>query len=269
MPRAQTLGSRSWQARSRTRGGLTYWPGVQQPLVGATQRLTSAGPSQRTLERQRGANPRVAVINRPDAELLGLGSGRGGTVTADKDFKRLVRERAQRTGESYVTARRHLLRTGHEEVAMSEQLVPVVFEHVRQTEVEERQQHVISLCERGGERRLSIWIGPTEAAAIAMGAQSVETPRPMTHDTLKRAVGALGGRPSRVEIGSRPNPSVTTYTAELVIDREGADSVSFDCRPSDAIALAVRYEPPLEILVPETLLDALGEPDGPGGEEAP
>jgi hypothetical protein len=30
-------------------------------------------------------------------------------MTADKDFKRLVRDRAARTGESYVTARRHLL----------------------------------------------------------------------------------------------------------------------------------------------------------------
>lgn len=236
--------------------------------MGATQRLTSAGPSQRALERQRGANPRVAVINRPDAGLLGLGSGCGGTVTADKDFKALVRERAQRTGESYMTARRHLLRTGQEEVAMSEQLVPVVFEHVRQTEVEGRQQHVISLCERGGERRLSIWIGPTEAEAIAMGAQSVETPRPMTHDTLKRAVEALGGRPGQVEIGCRPKTSgYSTYTAELVIEREGADSVTFDCRPSDAIALAVRYEPPLEILVPETLLDAPREPGGPASEE--
>ena len=150
---------------------------------------------------------------------------------------------------------------------MSKQLVSVVFEHVRQTEVEGRQQHVISLCEREGERRLSIWIGPTEAEAIAMGAQSVETPRPMTHDTLKRAVEALGGRPSRVEIGSRPNPPATTYTAEFVIEREGADSVSFDCRPSDAIALAVRYEPPLEILVPGTLLDPPPEPGGPASEE--
>ncbi len=172
-------------------------------------------------------------------------------MTADKDFKRLVRERAQRTGESYVTARRHLLRTGHEEAPMSDQLVPVVFEEIRQTEVEGRQQHVMLLRERGGERRLPIWIGPAEAAAIAIGAQRVETPRPMTHDTLKQAVEALGGRPDRLNI--RQEPGTPTFTAELVVKREGADPVRLDCRPSDAVALAVRCEPPPEILVPESL----------------
>ncbi len=86
--------------------------------------------------------------------------------------------------------------------------------------------------------------------------------------TLKRAVEALGGRPDRVEIACRRNPSgYSTYTAEIVIERENAGSVSLDCRASDAIALAVRYEPPLEILVPETLLDAPPEPGGPASEE--
>ena len=235
--------------------------------MGATQRLTSAGPSQRALERQRGADPRVAVINRPDAELLGLGSGSGGTVTADKDFKRLVRERAQRTGESYVTARRHLLRTGHEEAPMSDQLVPVVFEEIRQTEVEGRQQCVMLLREREGERRLPIWIGPTESAAITIGAQRVETQRPMTHDTLKQAVEALGGRPGRIDISQQPG--TPTFTAELVVEREGADPVRFDCRPSDAVALAVRCEPTPEIFVPESLFGPPPESAERAGEAEP
>ncbi len=153
---------------------------------------------------------------------------------------------------------------------MSERLVPVVFEHIRQTEIEEGQQHAISLREREGERRLSIWIGPTEAAAIAMGAQGVDTLRPMTHDMLKQVVEALDGRPGRIEIGcQRETSGYSTYTAELVVEREGAGSVSLDCRASDAIALAVRYEPPLEILVPETLFVAPPQPGGSTDEEEP
>lgn len=42
-------------------------------------------------------------------ELLGLGLSRGGAMTAGKRFKRLVRERARRMGESYVSARQALL----------------------------------------------------------------------------------------------------------------------------------------------------------------
>lgn len=134
---------------------------------------------------------------------------------------------------------------------MGDQLVTVVFEEIRQTEVEGRQQYVMLLREREGERRLPIWIGPAEAAAITIGAQRVETQRPMTHDTLKQVVEALGGRPDGINI--RQQPGTPTFTAELVVEREDAEPVRLDCRPSDAVALAVRCEPPPEILVPESL----------------
>ena len=183
-------------------------------------------------------------------------------MTADSDFKRLVRARAQRTGESYVTARRHLLRTTNEEVPLSTQFVPVVFEQVYLAGRGDRQQHMTLLREVGGGRHVAIFMGPTEAGAIAMGAQRVETPRPMTHDMLKQTVDALGGRPARIELGYRAEAS--TFTAELVVERPPAEPVRFDCRPSDAIALAVRYEPPPEIVVPEFLLT-----DGSQPAEAP
>jgi uncharacterized glyoxalase superfamily protein PhnB len=48
-------------------------------------------------------------------------------MTARKDFKRLVRERAQRTGESYSSALRHLRnRTGDGHVSSDEQEEPTV-----------------------------------------------------------------------------------------------------------------------------------------------
>lgn len=180
-------------------------------------------------------------------------------MTADKDFKRLVRGRARRTGESYVTSRRHLLRTNQEEFPLGTQLVPVTFERVYLAGRGDRQQHMMLLAEREGERHLAIFVGPAEARAIAMGAQRVAVERPMTHDMLKQAVDALGGRPNRLEIGYRPETS--TFTAELVVERPPAEPVRFDCRPSDAIALAVRYEPPPEIVVPGPLLTDGPEPN--------
>lgn len=176
-------------------------------------------------------------------------------MTADKDFKRLVRERATRTGESYVTARRHLLRRRQEEIPLTDQLVPVVFVGVILKQFDELQveQFWMLLREQGGRRELLVEIGPAEAGAISMGAQRVNTQRPMTHDTLKQAVDAFGGRPARIEIGSQPGGSI--FTADLLVERKRGDPIHFDCRPSDAVALAVRYEPPPEILVHNSLLE--------------
>ena len=173
-------------------------------------------------------------------------------MTADKDFKRLVRARIERTGESYVTARRHLLGRRQEEATVNEHLVPVGYEGVVRRQVEEIPQHSILLREQGGKRHLSILIGPEEAAAIAMGAQRVRTPRPMTHDTLKQAVDAFGGHPARIEIRYQPDG---IFAADLLVERQADEPVHFDCRPSDAIALAVRYDPPPEILVLDYLLE--------------
>jgi bifunctional DNase/RNase len=144
-------------------------------------------------------------------------------MTADKDFKRLVRERAARTGESYVTARRHLLRRRQEETPLNERLVPVVLEGVVMRQVDQLQHFWMSLREQGGTRQLRILIGPEEAAAISMGAQRVRTPRPMTHDTLKQAVDAFGGHPARIEIRYQPGGSV--FTADLLVEREVGDPI--------------------------------------------
>jgi bifunctional DNase/RNase len=174
-------------------------------------------------------------------------------MTADKDFKRLVRERAARTGESYVTARRHLLRRRQEETPLTDPLVPVVLEGVIMRQVDQLEHFWMLLREQGGRRELRILIGPAEAGAIAMGAQRVKTPRPMTHETLKQAVDAFGGHPARVEIRYQPGGSI--FTADLLVERDLGEPVHLDCRPSDAVALAVRYEPPPEILVQDPLLD--------------
>lgn len=108
---------------------------------------------------------------------------------------------------------------------------------------------VVVLREEEGERTLPIWIGASEANAIALELQGVKPERPLTHDLMKHLVSGLGGELRRVLIaGLREN----TYLAQLFIYR-GSEVFEVDARPSDSIALALRMNAP--IFTNEDLLD--------------
>lgn len=103
-----------------------------------------------------------------------------------------------------------------------------------------------------GGAMLPIWIGPNEAAAIAMAQQSVVAPRPLTHDLFVATLEQLGTpllsvRITRLEEG--------VFYAELVFE-----SQSIDARPSDAIALALRAGVPI-LLADDVLAEAGVAPD--------
>jgi len=102
---------------------------------------------------------------------------------------------------------------------------------------------VVRLVEREkSARELPIWIGPFEAQAIALEMQGVPPPRPLTHDLMKQVVEQLGGKLTRVEITDlRDN----TYFATLHIEARGGKELAIDGRPSDAIALALRFHRPI------------------------
>lgn len=57
-------------------------------------------------------------------------------------------------------------------------------------------QPVLLLREADGDRYLPIWIGQSEAAAIALEQQGVEPPRPLTHDLIRISL-PRSGIPSR------------------------------------------------------------------------
>jgi bifunctional DNase/RNase len=120
---------------------------------------------------------------------------------------------------------------------------------------------LLLLKERQGERVLPIGIGPLEAQAIAMPLQGVRPPRPMTHDVFTEIVAGLGGHLQRVEITQLTE---STFYARLVLDQAGRER-SFDIRPSDAVALAVRTETP--IFVAEAVFDQAGIVPGEGEAE--
>ena len=95
---------------------------------------------------------------------------------------------------------------------------------------------VVILQEKEGQRVLPIWIGPSEASAIAMELAGMKFSRPLTHDLLVSVVVGLGGALKRVLITKVVE---NTYYAELIIQR-GGELISVDARPSDSIALALR-----------------------------
>jgi len=96
-------------------------------------------------------------------------------------------------------------------------------------------QQFIFLKEKGGERAFPIVIGFFEASAIDRRIRGIETPRPMTHDIMCATIEALGARVVRVVVSRLFE---NTFYARLQIERDGAE-FDLDCRPSDAIAVAV------------------------------
>lgn len=106
-----------------------------------------------------------------------------------------------------------------------------------------------------GTRRLPIIIGPFEAQAISMVVENQRADRPLTHDLLKNVLDRLAVVLDRVVIDDFWN---TIYYAKLYLKKEGSDEESeIDARPSDAIALAVRFDAP--IFVADSILDAAME----------
>lgn len=104
---------------------------------------------------------------------------------------------------------------------------------------------------------LPIWIGAVEAMSISMALNNIPFPRPMTHDLLLSSVAELGGLLLQVDVTSIKDG---TFFAELVVV-QGERRMRIDCRPSDAIALAVRAECPI-FVNPEVLESAGVNEDG-------
>lgn len=111
---------------------------------------------------------------------------------------------------------------------------------------------IVLLREVGGGRFLPIWIGPSEATAIAFALEGVEPPRPMTHDLLRDVTEALGATVDRIVVTDLRDG---IYYANLVLHRDG-EEVLVSSRPSDAIALAARTNAP--IFVFPAVLDEAG-----------
>ena len=115
-------------------------------------------------------------------------------------------------------------------------------------------QQAIYLREVGGPRTFPILIGLFEAQII--NRRLLEEPpfRPMTHQLLKNVVETLGGTVEQIVIVSMKEH---TYYAMMKV-RVGETIHEIDCRPSDAVAIAVHHSPVLPIFVAEQVLSEVG-----------
>jgi bifunctional DNase/RNase len=105
--------------------------------------------------------------------------------------------------------------------------------------------YALILKEVHGNRRLPIIIGASEAQSIALEMEGIKPPRPLTHDLMKNIIASFGAELSDIVIDELRDG---TFYAKLNIDSQLIDS-----RPSDAIALAVRYG--VQIYVASVVMD--------------
>jgi len=112
--------------------------------------------------------------------------------------------------------------------------------------------YALILNEVEGNRRLPIIIGTFEAQAIALELENIKPPRPMTHDLLKNLILSFNSVVKEVCINDL---NEGTFFAQIRYEKNG-EAVELDARPSDAIALAIRFGAP--ILVEDSVLEEAG-----------
>jgi bifunctional DNase/RNase len=127
--------------------------------------------------------------------------------------------------------------------------VPMQLARIIISEISDNQ--VIYLQEVDGERQFPILIGIFEATSIDRRVKEKYTPpRPLTHDLIVSVAESLGATIEGVIISELHEH---TYFAKLQL-RRGDELIEVDARPSDAIAVAVTFKPPLPIYVAEEVL---------------
>jgi bifunctional DNase/RNase len=103
---------------------------------------------------------------------------------------------------------------------------------------------ILLLQEETGRELLPIWIGAMEAMSISLALGKVPVDRPLTHDLLLLLLRSLDARLSGVELVALREG---TYYADLILQLENGETRRLDCRPSDAVALALRAQAPIRV----------------------
>jgi len=100
---------------------------------------------------------------------------------------------------------------------------------------------IVVLKDVDGDTVLPIWVGVFEANAIALELEKTPTPRPMTHDLLRNLARGLNAKVTKVVVSDLRED---TFFATIWMQQEN-EQVTLDARPSDAIALALRWDCPI------------------------
>jgi hypothetical protein len=108
------------------------------------------------------------------------------------------------------------------------------------------------------DRVVPIFISTDQAQSIQHALEREPFERPLTHDLLVEMVGEFGSAVDRVRIdGLADGTFLAKIDAEQYRDGERR-KLTFDARPSDAIAIALRVDCPIE--VSEGVVDRAGRP---------
>lgn len=94
-----------------------------------------------------------------------------------------------------------------------------------------------------GDKAIPIWIGLLEATSIASALKDIKFDRPMTHDLFKNLIENLNMAVSKVEVCDLRN---NTFYAKIYFTSPERN-FSMDARPSDAIAIALRFQAPIYV----------------------
>ncbi len=111
--------------------------------------------------------------------------------------------------------------------------------------------YAIILKEVSGNRRLPIIIGQYEAQSIALELEGIKPPRPLTHDLLKEVIETFGYSVNHIVINELKD---STFYAKIKFDSSSLEEM--DARPSDAIAIALKFSSP--IYVNSDIMDEVG-----------
>ena len=114
----------------------------------------------------------------------------------------------------------------------------------------------IVLLKDDKKRVLPIVIGFFEAQSILLILEKVKLPRPLTHDLMKSIIEELKSEFVRLEVTTLKE---NTFYARILLKFNG-EVKYIDCRPSDGIALALRFKVPIfvsEELMKETVATSL------------
>ncbi|TWI71165.1 hypothetical protein LZ24_02130 [Desulfobotulus alkaliphilus] len=103
-------------------------------------------------------------------------------------------------------------------------------------------QPVLILKKCDGDEAVPLVIGHLEAAGIAAAIRKENLESPMTHDLFASFIRETGYRMIRAEVTSLKEGR---FSAKIFLGSDGSDAFPMDSRPSDAIALALRFEAPI------------------------
>jgi bifunctional DNase/RNase len=121
----------------------------------------------------------------------------------------------------------------------------------------------IVLLKDGSDRRaLPIYIGQDQAKSIIGALEQQKAPRPLTHDLFINLFEMWGLELDRIIIHSLQD---NTFFAVLCL-KQGEIKKEMDCRPSDAIAIALRAGCPIWVME-EVIADASIPVDHDADEE--